>query len=603
MNDRRPVLTPTNAVARLNNQLINNGPLRHTKNINITSGITPLKKNRTDYARPLRHTKNTNVTPGSTPTKKDPTDYAGPPRPEGKNININSVIAGKRNFGTRMFFANVPVNTVNNTCVIHNIGNSPAVSETLNRLPIASLDFNSRPIDLLIDSGSCISIIKHSELLLSETGGKCHHEYELLAVNGSPIKGYGCMDATIRIGDKEYRHHFFIADTDFNLLGYDFMCSNKCSFECKDKHFSFSAQGPSYDLLHTPSVNNMHEATHTIHAVGSTAPKAEVVPEVWSTTITEGRFAALDDESAEYPEDDIIVEDCIICTGPQMEWRVKPERPVARQRTTVNAVSNGTPSSYTQEEQIQGDTPEALKANSLLKKHLDSIRPAETKRLADKHPQVFTDKIDFTKPTDHGVEMELNLDGVYKKPHQYRVPYAYRDKVHERVKEMIADGLLRPSASDYSAPTVAVPKKDGRIRVCADFRALNAVTIPDNYAMPRIDDIKLRVAGKIFSTLDLREGFNQVPIKESDIRKTAMHTPWGAFEYTRMPFGLRNAPAVFQRFLNLVVHGLEHTEVYIDDIIVYTQTLAEHKLALNALFHLDRSTRRSVQEAEDTLSE
>jgi hypothetical protein len=176
---------------------------------------------------------------------------------------------------------------------------------------------------------------------------------------------------------------------------------------------------------------------------------------------------------------------------------------------------------------------------------LESKSPELIQTLRDKYPKVFEQKVDYSKPTDHGVEMEINLNGIHKRPYQYRVPYAYREKVLQRIQEMREEGVLRPSASPFAAPLVAVPKKDGRMRICADFRALNSVTIPDRYAMPRIDDIKMHVVGKVFSTLDLREGFNQVPIKESDIFKTAMHTPWGTFEYTRMPFGLRNAPAVF----------------------------------------------------------
>jgi hypothetical protein len=103
-----------------------------------------------------------------------------------------------------------------------------------------------------------------------------------------------------------------------------------------------------------------------------------------------------------------------------------------------------------------------------------------------------------------------------------------------------------------------------------DYRALNAVTIPDSYTLPSIEYIKQHITGKVFSSLDLREGFMQVAVEETDRHKTAVKTPWGLFEFNRMPFGLRNAPPTFQRFINTVLHGIKKVFVYIDDVVIYT---------------------------------
>ena len=98
---------------------------------------------------------------------------------------------------------------------------------------------------------------------------------------------------------------------------------------------------------------------------------------------------------------------------------------------------------------------------------------------------------------------------------------------------MLEQGILGPRSSPYASPMVCAPKKDGSLSVCTDFRHLSEITISDRYVMPRIDAIKRQVRGNVFSTIDLREGFYQIPIEEPDIPKTAMSTPWGLFEYAR----------------------------------------------------------------------
>ena len=111
------------------------------------------------------------------------------------------------------------------------------------------------------------------------------------------------------------------------------------------------------------------------------------------------------------------------------------------------------------------------------------------------------------------------------------MPNAYRDRVKEVIDEMITQGVLRHSKSHYAAPLTCVVKKDGTIRVCTDFRALNNIIRNDKYVIPRIDYSKQHILGNVYSTIDLKNGFQQVLIHDSDRHKTAMATPWGLFEY------------------------------------------------------------------------
>ena len=116
------------------------------------------------------------------------------------------------------------------------------------------------------------------------------------------------------------------------------------------------------------------------------------------------------------------------------------------------------------------------------------------------------------------------------------------------------------------------------------LQGLNVVAVPDNYTLPRIDYIRQHIKGAVFSCIDLKDGFMQVPVTERDAHKTAMSTPWGLFEFNRMPFGLRNAPPTFQRFVNQVFRGQDNVFVDIDDVIIYTGTYEQHLEVLVKVF-------------------
>jgi cleavage and polyadenylation specificity factor subunit 1 len=128
-----------------------------------------------------------------------------------------------------------------------------------------------------------------------------------------------------------------------------------------------------------------------------------------------------------------------------------------------------------------------------------------------------------------------------------------------------------------------VTKKDGSIRPCVDYTRLNAITTGDQYSLPRIEDLIHTAQGQWFSTLDLRSGYHQIPMDPDDAPKTAVTTPFGLFHFLRMPFGLKNSASTFQRFLDQVLRGLPGVVVYIDDILVFSDTEEEHIKRLRAL--------------------
>ena len=160
----------------------------------------------------------------------------------------------------------------------------------------------------------------------------------------------------------------------------------------------------------------------------------------------------------------------------------------------------------------------------------------------------------------------------------YRVPIAKKDIIDTEVEKMLVKEIIRPSISPRSSPIVLVSKPDGSTRFCIDCRKVNLVTKKDAYPLPGIDNTLNALGGaKYFTTLDLQSGYWQVGLEEKSKEVTAFTTSKGHWEFNVLPFGLTNAPATFQRLLDLVLTGLHWSEflVYLDDIIIFGRTFDE----------------------------
>ncbi|KAI3743880.1 hypothetical protein L1987_56947 [Smallanthus sonchifolius] len=173
----------------------------------------------------------------------------------------------------------------------------------------------------------------------------------------------------------------------------------------------------------------------------------------------------------------------------------------------------------------------------------------------------------------------------------YRLAPFEMQELASQLQELSDKGFIRPSHSPWGAPVLFVKKKDGSFRMCIDYRELNKLTIKNRYPLPRIDDLFDQLQGSTcFSKIDLRSGYHQLRVQEEDIPKTAFRTRYGHYEFMVMPFGLTNAPAVFMDLMNRVCKPYldKFVIVFIDDILIYSKTKADHEQHLRLVLDLLR---------------
>lgn len=207
----------------------------------------------------------------------------------------------------------------------------------------------------------------------------------------------------------------------------------------------------------------------------------------------------------------------------------------------------------------------------------------EIKNLIEKFPKLMSPPQYQEEPL-HDVKHHIDTCGtpVFSKPRRLRPDV--EDMVKDDFIEKVKMGICRRSKSQWSSPIVIVQQK-GKIRIVGDYRRLNAQTTPDRYPLPNIMDCTSRLQDmEFFSTIDLVRAYFNIPVFEEDVEKTAVISPAGLFDFKRMPFGLKNAPSTFMRFIQSILQDLSFIFVYIDDILVFSRTREEHIKNLEILF-------------------
>ena len=210
---------------------------------------------------------------------------------------------------------------------------------------------------------------------------------------------------------------------------------------------------------------------------------------------------------------------------------------------------------------------------------------AEVKQLLQEFPQILEDPSTLPPERCHQHSIPLCLGAQPTRKSPYRLQPRELEHLQSCIQQWLANGWIRPSCSSWASPVFFVSKKNGELRLVVDYRGLNAQTQPDKFPLPLIDVLIDKMSGsKVFTRLDLRNGFYQIRMKEDDIYKTSFTSSAGLYEWTVMPMGLINAPASFQRVMTEVFRDFSFVEAYMDDIVVHSPSNVAHHQHLRQVF-------------------
>lgn len=211
---------------------------------------------------------------------------------------------------------------------------------------------------------------------------------------------------------------------------------------------------------------------------------------------------------------------------------------------------------------------------------LGNVPPELAERLTEilqRHSTLWDGTLGLMKQTQHRIQLKPGVTPV--RQHPYKAGPRAREIERAEVGRMLKMGVIEPATSEWASPVVLFPKPDGTPRFCIDYRRLNEATVKDSYPLPRMDECLDSLGeARFFSTLDCNAGYWQIPVAEEDRNKTAFTCHHGAYRCVRLPFGLSNAPATFQRAMDMILAGVKWQTclIYLDDVIVFSKTAEQH---------------------------
>jgi len=443
-----------------------------------------------------------------------------------------------------------------------------------------TIKLGSTTFRALIDTGAEVSVINSRVYRALKPRPKLtNKKINLQTANGSSLTMEGMAYLQVKIGKRIIPHEFFVVkNLNRNIiLGRDWLKQNRVRiyFDLgalridneyvaleEDKHIS------SIIRLDRPVVL---KPQHIHTCVGKTQSKSVNRDAYQTEQLTSGYLSNLYgisvastvvtlNKSQKVP--------ILIMNNTNQTISLKRGCPVAKLHETakINEISRADKTTY------------RLKDEELNKVEVPSEFREEVMTLLRKNIDLFTSEDKDLGRTDT-VKMKIDT-GEHKpiKKQPYRTPLRQRKLVDKAINEMLEAGIVERSRSPWGSPIVLVEKRDGSKRFCVDFRALNKITKNNAHPLPVIDDILASLgSAKYFSKLDLKSGYWQVELEEEDKEKTAFTCHRGLFQFNVMPFGLANAPGIFQELMSVVLEGQEeYALAYLDDILIFSDTVEDH---------------------------
>ena len=464
----------------------------------------------------------------------------------------------------------------------------------------------------LVDTGASVSLIseniweriKGAGYELSQDG----FGHRLVGVQGVPLQLCGSTRIPLQIDGlhKVFPVEMLVAKelTNDVILGRDFLQENQCDVKLDRRcnKLYFTAEKTTVNLGHNQERNTIASVGITMDRSIQIPPQSEMeimvkAPPVSTSTATtwlvepnsEDRDAAIVARAMVNPGAGEIP---IRLLNPRSETvTVQKGAPVAVMEPLpeedVNTVSTSSVQQVPSHEVLEQKKQQLWQIVLDIGEKISTEEQQQLYAVLLEHADLFaggTNDFGRTSKIKHGINTG---DAAPVRQQVRRIPPVRREEARKLLSDMVKEDVIQPSSSPWASPIVLVPKKDGTVRFCVDYRKVNALTRKDAYPLPRVDDTLDTLSGsKWFSTLDLISGYWQVEVEEKDREKTAFCTPDGLFEFKVMPFGLCNAPATFQRLMDMVLAGLQWTNclVYLDDVIVVGRTFEEHLQNLQDVF-------------------
>ena len=450
------------------------------------------------------------------------------------------------------------------------------------------------PITFLLDTGAQRSFISQHvyDQKLATSVKKQRSFIRLYGVSGQELTTSGEVELDIAIGEEIVRQKFIIANIkEEGILGFDFCQNHQAEWRWKDKELTLRTEftKDQKETAKVARITTKEEVEVPARCEIITSGIIEHAHEAADIGIIEAQSCFLERYQigvasvlARKTQNSIPVR--LINTSEQ-NILIKKNTPLAlySPATILEEVN----ARVVQDETDTSSTPDLCHTFDDQLTVLDTSEQQKFRELIQTYQKQFMQSGGELGHTDIVAHEIHTGDHPPIKQRARREPIGMQGVVKAELEKMEKKNIIEPSSSPWGSPVVLVRKKDGTVRFCVDYRKLNSITKKDAYPLPRIEDNLDALRGsKLFSTLDLASGYWQVKMSDEHRHKTAFNTKYGLYQFKVMPFGLCNAPGTFERLMETVLRGMqwERAVLYLDDIIIFSQTVDEHLKRLQEVF-------------------